>query len=109
LNSNIDVSYYRKLKQGFDVVNEDGQLILNTELTKPALPPKSYAFCSDTAYNEAILPIIKDVDVLYHESTFLEKNEKLTLPTKHSTGKPAATNAKKAYAKTFILGYFLNS
>lgn len=106
LNSNIDVSYYRKLKQGFDVVNEDGQLILNTELTKPALPPKSYAFCSDTAYNEAILPIIKDVDVLYHESTFLEKNEKLALPTKHSTAIQAATIAKKANAKTLILGHF---
>uniref|UniRef100_UPI00404B0086 ribonuclease Z n=2 Tax=Gelidibacter sp. TaxID=2018083 RepID=UPI00404B0086 len=106
LNSNIDVSYYRKLKQGFDVMNEDGKLILNDDVTKPALPPKSYAFCSDTAYSEAIILIIKDVDMLYHESTFLEKNEKLALPTKHSTAKQAATIAKKANAKTLILGHF---
>lgn len=106
LNSNIDVSYYRKLKQGFDVMNEDGELIANTEVTKPSAAPKSYAFCSDTAYSEAIIPIIKDVDVLYHESTFLEKNEKLALPTKHSTAKQAATIAQKANAKTLILGHF---
>jgi ribonuclease Z len=106
LNDNIDVSYYRKLKQGFDVVNEDGKLVSNADVTKPSAPPKSYAFCSDTAYSEAIIPIIKDVDVLYHESTFLEKNEKLALPTKHSTAKQAATIAKKANAKTLILGHF---
>ena len=106
LNANIDVSYYRKLKQGFDVMNEDGELISNKEVTKSSAPPKSYAFCSDTAYSEAIIPIIKDVDVLYHESTFLEKNEKLALPTKHSTAKQAATIAKKANAKTLILGHF---
>ena len=106
LNSNIDVSYYRKLKQGFDVMNEDGELILNADVTKPSAAPKSYAFCSDTAYSEAIIPIIKDVDVLYHESTFLEKNEKLAQPTKHSTAKQAATIAKKANAKTLILGHF---
>lgn len=106
LNANIDVSYYRKLKQGFDVMNEDGELILNSDVTKPSSAPKSYAFCSDTAYSEAIIPIIKDVDVLYHESTFLDKNEKLALPTKHSTAKQAATIAKKANAKTLILGHF---
>lgn len=106
LNDNIDVSYYRKLKQGFDVVNEDGKLVSNADVTKPSAPPKSYAFCSDTAYSEAIIPIIKEVDVLYHESTFLEKNEKLALPTKHSTAKQAATIAQKANAKTLILGHF---
>ena len=51
-------------------------------------------------------PIIKDVDVLYHESTFLEKNEKLATPTKHSTAKQAASIAKQANAGTLILGHY---
>lgn len=106
LNANIDVAYYRKLKQGFDVEDNSGNLVQNKSVTKPPNTPKSYAFCSDTAYNEAILPIIKDVDVLYHESTFLEKNENLAQPTKHSTAKQAASIAKQANAGTLILGHY---
>ena len=106
LNANIDVAYYRKLKQGADVINNDGHIVENKSVTLDPKPPKSYAFCSDTAYNEAILPIIKGVDVLYHESTFIEKNEALAAPTKHSTAKQAATIAKKANAKQLILGHY---
>ena len=106
LNANINVAYYRKLKQGYDVVNEDGVLIDNNKVTTDPNPPKSYAFCSDTAYNEAIIPIIKDVDVLYHESTFLDQHASLAPKTKHSTAKEAATIAKKAKVKTLVLGHF---
>ncbi len=106
LNNNIDVSYYRKLKQGFDIENKEGKLIKNQMVTKMGVKPKSYAFCSDTAYNEDIVPIIKDVDVLYHESTFLEKNKKLALPTKHSTAKQAAEIANQAQVGTLILGHY---
>ena len=105
-DAKIDVAYYRKLKQGFDVENEDGNLIKNGDVTKPGVTPKSYAFCSDTAYNEAIIPIIKDVDALYHESTFLEKLAHLAIKTKHATAKEAASIAKQANAKTLILGHF---
>jgi ribonuclease Z len=106
LNANISIAYYRKLKQGADVVNEDGVLIKNETVTKDPLPAKSYAFCSDTVYNESIVPIIQDVTILYHESTFLDKNESLCIPTKHSTAKQAATIAKKANVGTLILGHY---
>lgn len=106
LNANVDVAYYRKLKQGFDVENKKGELIKNETVTKSANKPKSYAFCSDTAYNEAIVPIIKNVNVLYHESTFLDKHEKLAKPTKHSTAKQAASIAKQANVNQLILGHY---
>ncbi|OUR98989.1 ribonuclease Z [Flavobacteriales bacterium 33_180_T64] len=106
LNADIDVAYYRKLKQGADVPNNTGNMVSNASVTLDPKPPKSYAFCSDTAYNESILPIIKDVDVLYHESTFIEKNEALAAPTKHSTAKQAATIAKKANVGQLILGHY---
>lgn len=104
--ANINKAYFQKLKQGFDVENEDGILIDNKKVTKDAVPAKSYAFCSDTVYHEAIVPIIKDSTVLYHESTFLDKNEALCIPTKHSTAKHAATIAKKANVGTLILGHY---
>jgi ribonuclease Z len=104
--ANIDMAYYRKLKQGFDVINKDGILIDNTKVTMPPKAPESYAFCSDTAYNESIIPIINGVDVLYHEATFLDKHAALATKTKHSTAKEAATIAKKANVKTLILGHF---
>jgi ribonuclease Z len=106
IDLNIDKAYFRKLKQGFDVINENGEIIKNEEVTFSGPMPKSYAFCSDTVYNEAIIPIIKDVDVLYHESTFLESHKHLTEQTKHSTAKEAATIAKKSNVNTLILGHY---
>ena len=106
LNADIDVAYYRKLKQGADVPDNKGNMVSNEAVTKPPKPSKSYAFCSDTAYNESIVPIIKDVSVLYHESTFLEKNKTLAAPTKHATAKEAATIAKKANVGQLILGHY---
>ena len=106
LNSNIDKSYFRKLKQGADVTNEDGKLIKNNTVTLPPPKSKSYAFCSDTAYNEAIVPVINEADVLYHESTFLEKNANLCEPTKHSSAKQAASIAKLANVGKLILGHY---
>lgn len=104
--ANINVAYYRKLAQGFDVENEDGVLIKNDTVTKAGAKPKSYAFCSDTMYKEDIVPIIRNADVLYHESTFLEKNANLAPKTKHSTAKEAASIAKLAHVGTLLLGHY---
>lgn len=106
LNANIDVAYYRKLKQGFDVVNEEGLTVTNESVTQSGPTSKSYAFCSDTAYNESIVPIIKDVTVLYHESTFLEQHAKLAPKTKHSTAMEAGKIAKMANVGKLILGHY---
>lgn len=104
--ANIDKAYFRKLKQGFDVLNEDGKLIKNELVTKDGAKPKSYAFCSDTSYKEDIVPIIKNVNVLYHESTFLEKHAHLAPKTKHSTAKDAASIAQQANVGTLLLGHY---
>ncbi len=99
---------FLKLKQGFDFTLENGHTIPNTELTHPANPTKSYAFCSDTMYNESLVPFIKNVDLLYHEATFLHNMKKLADKTGHSTALEAATIAKKANAKQLIIGHFSN-
>lgn len=102
----IDQVYYKKIKYGGDITLEDGRVIPNAELTFDPDVPKSYAFCSDTIYNEDILPLIENVDVLYHESTFLESEAALAEKTMHSTAKEAARIALKANAKNLVLGHY---
>ena len=106
LNYEIESCYYQKIKNGKDITLEDGRLISNAELTFDPMQPKSYAFCSDTVYYEAVIPIIENVDVLYHESTFLESEEGLAQKTLHSTAKEAARIALKANVKQLILGHY---
>lgn len=103
---NIDKVYYNKIKNGGDITMEDGKVIPNAELSFPPPANKSYAFCSDTIYNETIIPLIQNVDCLYHESTFLESEAHLAEKTMHSTAIQAATIAQKAQVKSLILGHF---
>lgn len=103
---NIDVSLYKSLKLGKDVESNDGKTIPNKLVTADPEPPKSYAYCSDTVYYPEIVPQIKEATVLYHESTFLEVNQELAEPTRHSTAKQAAMIAKQARVKTLILGHY---
>lgn len=102
----IETCYYNNIKAGKDITLDDGRTISNDLLTFDPPAPKSYAFCSDTIYLESIIPVIKNVDVLYHESTFLESEERYCEPTMHSTAKQAALIAKQANAGTLILGHY---
>jgi len=105
-NYEIDKCYYRNIKNGKDITLEDGRIIENYKLTFDPEPPLSYAFCSDTVYDECIIPYIKRATVLYHESTFLDSEKALARKTMHSTAKEAATIALKANVKNLILGHY---
>ncbi len=102
----IDKSYFNKLKQGFDVENEKGELVENSTVTLDPPQPKSYAYCSDTAYYPQIVPQISKATVLYHEATFLDSHAHLAEKTMHSTSKEAGAIAKKAKVGTLILGHY---
>lgn len=102
----VDTCYYRNIKLGKDVTMEDGQVIPNTRLSFDPPAPRAYAFCSDTRYNEDIIPLIQGADWLYHESTFLEAHKELAAPTGHSTAKQAGIIARKAGVKKLILGHY---
>lgn len=104
--SEIAICDYQNLKNGKDYTLENGTIIKNKALTTNPTPPKSYAFCSDTSFNPNIVPIIKNVDLLYHEATFLEDKSNLAKKTLHSTAKQAAIIALKAQVKQLILGHF---
>lgn len=94
------------IKKGADWRSNDGIIITNKELTLPSYIQRSYAFCTDTLYRENIVPFIKNVDILYHEATFLHQDKKIAKETYHSTTIQAATLAKKARVKKLIIGHF---
>lgn len=103
---NIPIKEIAKIKQGADFVTEDGNVIPNANLTKRPSPSKSYAYCSDTAYSEKIVPIISGVDLLYHEATFMNDLSTRAKETGHSTAEQAAQIAKQAGAKKLMIGHF---
>jgi ribonuclease Z len=102
----IDKADYLNIKAGKDVELSTGEIVKNSELTIAPPKTKSYAFCSDTSYKPTIIPIIKNADVLYHETTFLADREDLAIKTKHSTSIQAAQIAKDANVKKLIIGHY---
>lgn len=103
---NIPIDEFVKIKEGADFTDQNGKVYRNDEITdKPAIP-RSYAFCSDTSYFEPIIPIIKGVDLLYHEATFKDDKAQVAADKFHSTTTEAATIAKKAEVKRLIIGHY---
>ncbi|MBK9283347.1 MAG: ribonuclease Z [Sphingobacteriaceae bacterium] len=94
------------LRKGLDVINNSGKTVKNQKVTLDPFPSRSFAYCSDTIYNLEVVNHIINVDLLYHESTFLEDNLARAKKTFHSTAKQAAEIAKNAKAKKLILGHF---
>lgn len=101
----VKIEYYHRLKKGEDITDENGMLIQSIDYTLPGEPAKSYAFCSDTRYFEAILPVVQEVDLLYHEATFTEAYRDRAKATMHSTALDAANIAKQAEVKKLIMGH----
>lgn len=102
----VPVKKLAEIKQGADFVTEEGEVIPHARLTRPAAPPKRYAYCSDTAYYPEIVPWIEGVDCLYHEATFMEADLPRAKETFHSTAKQAAQIAVQAQAKKLVLGHY---
>ena len=102
----IPVSWMKDIKQGKDYVTPEGEIVPNSRLTRPADPPKRYAFCSDTICNRRIIPMIENIDLLYHEATFCENELARAKETFHSTARQAAEIARDAHVKRLIIGHF---
>lgn len=103
---NIPVKEIVKIKQGEDFITSEGQTIKNEQLTLPPFKLRSYAYCSDTLFTEKYVKYINEVDLLFHETTFLDRDKALAKQTYHSTALQAATIAKKAGADKLLIGHF---
>lgn len=94
------------LREGADLVLPDGRVIANELLTKAPDAPKSYAYCSDTAFDPRVAAAVRGVEVLYHEATYGDDNVHKAKPRGHSTARQAAQIAKMAGASQLVIGHF---
>ncbi|MCL3780464.1 ribonuclease Z [Prolixibacteraceae bacterium JC049] len=93
-------------EEGADFITPEGKTIPNSYFIKPATPPRSYAFCTDTRYMEKIIPTIENCDLLYHEATFANDMQAMARQTYHATAREAAQIASKAKVGKLLIGHF---
>lgn len=107
LPEGLRIQQIANLKKGHDVIDDTGNVLFrNEDLTLPPRKARSYAYCSDTAYSEALLEQIRDVDLLYHEATFGADEHLKAIETQHSTAAQAAEIARRARAGKLLIGHF---
>lgn len=102
----IGVADIHHIREGHDLITKDGKIIPNSELTHPGPNLRKYAYCSDTRYNEKLLEYVSEVNLLYHEATFLHELIERAEATFHTTAKEAGIFAAKANVKQLIIGHF---
>lgn len=107
LPADVPVSVLKALKEGHDVLDETGGVVYAVvDYTIPGPKSRSYAYCSDTRYNERILPQIQGVGLLYHEATFRDDNGQRASEVHHCTARQAALLARKADVGHLLIGHF---
>lgn len=105
----LSIAHINHLKKGRDVYDDTGKLLFNnTDLTLAAKKSRSYAYCSDTKYDESLIPTISGVDLLYHEGTFMHDMLERAEETFHTTALQAGTLAAKAKVGRLLIGHFSN-
>lgn len=102
----IPASFYDALQKGSDYTTKKGTIIPNEEVTIPNTAGRSYAYCADTIYDESIALKVQQVDVIYHEATYLKDLEERAAARFHSTTTQAASIALKAGASRLLIGHF---
>jgi ribonuclease Z len=102
----ISPQWFPKILQGEDYIDKDGTIYPNESIVQFSSVPRTYAYCSDTAFCKDIVPIIKDVSLLYHEASFTNEHKGLAGEKLHSTAAQAAEIAKYAHAGQLVIGHF---
>lgn len=104
--SQVPAYFYPMLKEGENYIREDGIVVPNELVTKPAPTPRSYAFCADTRYEASLADVVRDVNMIYHESTYLSEHEEKAILRFHSTAAQAAKLAGQAGVRKLLIGHF---
>jgi ribonuclease Z len=102
----VPAAFYDRLKWGEDYTTKTGEVIKNEWVTNPGVKPLSYAYSADTIFDESLIEKVQDVDLLYHETTYLKDLEKRAELRFHSTTTQAACIAKGANVGRLLIGHF---
>lgn len=104
----LDIPHYaiNTIKQGAGYTTPDGRTYTHEQLTLPAAPARTYAYCSDTCYRPQNIPLLRGADLLYHEATFGSECLPRAIETRHSTAAQAAAMARDAEVKQLVIGHF---
>lgn len=102
----VPVYELNRIKNGEDFVTAGGEVIPNSRLTRPADPPRRYAYCSDTIYRKEVIQQVEGVDLLFHEATFAQSELARAKETFHTTAGQAAQIALDAKVKKLVIGHF---
>jgi len=103
---NVPASFYDRLKEEEDYITPEGRVIENSLLTLPAAPGKSYAYCADTLFHEQMAAKVQGVNLLYHETTYLQDLAEKARERFHSTSAEAGKMAVLARANRLLIGHF---
>lgn len=98
--------FMRNLRVGEDFVKPDGTMVANALLTTDATPPASYAYCTDTAFDRRLVASLRGVETIYHDATYGDDAAHMAAPRGHCTARQAGEIARRAGARTLILGHF---
>ncbi len=94
------------LRRGEDYLLPDGGKVANQAITDDPAPVRRYAYCSDTVYDVSLADVVKGVDLLYHEATFLSDMAAQAADRMHATAAEAAQTARDAGVRQLVIGHF---
>ncbi len=102
----IPSAFFSHLAEGEDYIRKDGSVVRNDWVTLPPLRARRYVYCADSIYDEDLIPWMKDADLVYHETTYLDDLRQRAADRFHSTSVQAATLASMAGARRLLIGHF---
>lgn len=102
----VPVAQYRAIKAGADFITPDGETVPNARLSTDPTPARRFAYMSDTVYSERHIDMVRGVDCLYHEATFLSSDGAKIAARQHSSAEQAALFARRAEVRRLVIGHY---
>ena len=94
---------YSELQAGKTIKLKDGRSFCGKDFCGPPRKGESFVYCTDTMFSESAINLSKNTDLLVHESTFSEEDERMALEKLHSTTLMAAKTALLSNTKKLII------